>query len=130
QALEVERVVAVEDDGLAVRPLPDLRRRLGADVARAHPALEDPLLREDVDAAVLLDLAIEQRRLARHPSDVRLIGAVDAAAALEPAVRDDPVDARRRAGPERRVSGPGLGVQVRVARLGLHLPVREEAGEA
>ena len=64
----------------------------------------------------------------------RLVGAVDRAerpvrARLEPAVRDDPRDARRCARPERRVAGAGLGVQVRVVRVPLHVPLVEQALE-
>ncbi len=63
--------------------------------------------------------------------DELLVGAVDrterpVGARLEPAVRDDPGDARRRARSERGVAGAGLGVQVRVVRVPLHVPLVEQ----
>ena len=103
--------------------------------------------RDDARALLRLDEAIAERRDAqvagsRHDARrsgrsrrIGLVRAVDGMertvrAGFEPAVQDDSRDARRRAGAERGVAGPGLGVQVLVARGALDVSFVEEPLQA
>ena len=129
----LKRVIASSLSNTTVSPFGPSPRR-----TTARPGLPGPLPqlelaseREDVEAPVLLDLPVEERRLAGHDVGGPLLGRPDRAhravgVLLDPAVGDDACHPRRGSRRERGVARARLGVEVAVARPGLDLPLLEQ----
>ena len=121
---EHDGVVGIEDHRLLLRAVAEADGP-AAGLPGGRPLLEDRGLREHEQAPVLLELPIEHRRRAGRALRGLAVHAVQAPqrairGLLEPAVAHDPGDPWRGPRRQRRMAGAGLGVEVPVARAGLH----------